>query len=69
MSGSNTVDASKFKNKFRVHDRVRVKYGANRGHYGTITHVGGDDGTYYGVKLDTWSEEMGFSEYELDYAK
>lgn len=53
---------------FSVHDRVRVKCGRDRGHYGTITHVGGDDGTYYGVKLDCHDSEMGFSEYELEQA-
>lgn len=59
-------DVSKLINRFHVRDRVRVKFGANRGCYGTIVHVGGDDGTYYGVKLDTWPEAMGFSEYELE---
>lgn len=68
MSGSKLPDVSKFANRFRVRDRVRIKFGANRGHYGTVTHVGGDDGTYYGVKLDTWPSEMWFSEYELDAA-
>ncbi len=47
-------------------DRVCVKTGRDAGHYGTVTHVGGDDGTYYGVKLDCHHAEMGFSEYELE---
>lgn len=49
-------------------DRVRVKSGRDAGHYGTITHVGGDDGTYYGVKLDCHDKEVGYSEYELEQA-
>jgi len=53
---------------FAEMDRVRVKFGRDRGHYGTIKHVGGDDGTYYGVKLDCHDKEMGFSEYELEQA-
>lgn len=51
--------------QFRVGDRVRIKFGADRGHYGTVTSSGGDDGTYYGVKLDCHPVEMGYSEYEL----
>ncbi len=54
--------------QFAIHDRVRVKFGASRGCYGTIMHVGGDDGTYYGVKLDTHDSEIGYSEYELSFA-
>lgn len=54
--------------KFSIHDRVRVKFGASRGCYGTIMHVGGDDGTYYGVKLDTHDNQVGYSEYELSFA-
>ena len=49
-------------------DRVRVKTGRDAGHYGTVTHVGGDDGTYYGVKLDCHHAEMGFCEYEIEQA-
>lgn len=49
-------------------DRVRVKVGRDAGHYGTITHAGGDDGTYYGVKLDCHDKEIGFREYELEQA-
>lgn len=56
------------KSLFREMDRVRVKYGRDAGHYGTITHVGGDDGTYYGVKLDCHDKEVGYSEYELEQA-
>jgi hypothetical protein len=68
MSNDSQIDVSKFVNRYRVRDRVRVKQGmgANSGHYGTIVSVGGDDGTYYGVKLDMWPEAMGFSEYELE---
>jgi hypothetical protein len=53
---------------FCVDDRVRVKAGRDAGHYGTIKHVGGDDGTYYGVKLDCHDKEVGYSEYELEQA-
>jgi hypothetical protein len=58
------------KSKFSKLDRVRVKAGCGRdsGQYGTITAIGGDDGTYYGVKLDCHDAEMGFSEYELENA-
>lgn len=52
--------------QFAIHDRVRVKFGASRGHYGTIVYVGGDDGTYYGVKLDCEKNAIGYSEYELE---
>lgn len=55
--------------KFAIHDRVRVKFGMSRGCYGTVMHVGGDDGTYYGVKLDTHAEQVGYSEYELSPAE
>jgi hypothetical protein len=56
------------KSLFCEGDRVRVKHGRDAGHYGTITHVGGDDGTYYGVKLDCHDREVGYSEYELEQA-
>jgi len=56
------------KSLFCEMDRVRVKFGADRGHYGTIRHVGGEDGTYYGVKLDCHDKEVGYSEYELEQA-
>lgn len=56
------------RNLFCEMDRVRVKAGRDAGHYGTITHVGGDDGTYYGVKLDCHDKEVGYSEYELEQA-
>jgi len=71
MTACNQADVSKYVNRYRVHDRVRVRQGmgVNSGHYGTITHVGGDDGTYYGVKLDAWPVEIGFSEYELEIAR
>ena len=56
------------KSSFCKMDRVRVKVGRDAGHFGTITHIGGDDGTYYGVKLDCHDKEMGFSECELEQA-
>ncbi len=56
------------KSLFCEGDRVRVKHGIDAGHYGTITHIGGDDGTYYGVKLDCHDKEVGYSEYELEQA-
>lgn len=64
------IDVSKFVNRFRRFDRVRVRQGmgVSSGNYGTIISVGGDNGTYYGVKCDTWPEPMGFSEYELEAA-
>jgi len=49
-----------------VNSRVRVKFGIDRGHYGTITYVGGDDKNYFGVKLDCHDREVGCSEYELE---
>lgn len=57
------------RSQFKRGDRVRVKFGVDRGHYGTIRNVGGDDGTYYGVKLDCHDAEMGYSEYELEAAE
>ena len=60
-------DVSKYVNKFRVGDRVRCRSGVNRGCYGTIKTVTGDTGQYYGVKLDTWHTEIGFSEDELEF--
>lgn len=58
--------------RFKMHDRVRVKYGAERGHYGTVVHVGGDNLNYYGVKLDADPRDdcigVGYSDYELDRA-
>jgi hypothetical protein len=59
---------SLLRSRFIKGDRVRVKIGPDRGHYGTIRHVGGDDGTYYGVKLDCHEPEVGYSEYELEQA-
>ena len=51
--------------RFAIGDRVRVRYGADRFHLGRIMHIGGDNGTYYGVKLDLHDREVGYSEYEL----
>jgi hypothetical protein len=65
---NDAVGSLPIKSKYKRGDRVRIKFGRDRGHYGTITHVGGDDGTYYGVKLDCHDREMGFSQYELDMA-
>lgn len=58
------------KSLFAEYDRVKVRNGMGRdaGHYGTIIHVGGDDGTYYGVKLDCYENAVGYSEYELEQA-
>lgn len=53
---------------FKNFDRVRVRFGVDRGHYGTIISVGGDDGTYYGVKLDCHPEPVGYCEHELSSA-
>jgi len=52
--------------KFKVGDRVRIKFGRDRGHYGRIISKGGDDGTYYGLQLEPGSNPVGYSEYELD---
>lgn len=60
---------SEGKGRFALHDRVRIKFGANRGCYGTIRYIGGDDGTYYGVMLDTDTVQVGYSDYELEAAK
>ena len=51
-----------------VGSRVRIKFGVDRGHYGTIISKAGDNGTYYGVKLDGHEKPVGYSEYELDAA-
>lgn len=50
---------------FKFGDRVRIRYGVDRGHYGTIVSVGGDDGTYYGVTLDCHPRPAGYCEHEL----
>ena len=53
--------------KFAVGDHVRLKFGVNRGLYGTVIHIGGDDGTFYGIQLDGEPEcIIGYFEYELD---
>jgi len=56
------------KGRFALWDRVRIKFGSSRGHYGTIWYVGGDDGTYYGVMLDADTVQVGYSDYELERA-
>lgn len=53
---------------FSVGDRVRVLQGFDAGTCGTVSHVGGDDGAYYGVKLDACGKDVGYSEYELEQA-
>ena len=63
---NDVVGSLPLKGRFKRFDRVRVRFGRDRGHYGTIRSVGGDDGTYYGVKLDCHDAEMGYSEYELE---
>lgn len=57
------------KGRFKLFDRVRVRFGVDRGHYGTVASVGGDDGTYYGIKLDCHDKEVGYSDHELDDTK
>lgn len=54
--------------KYKVGDRVRVKFGRMRGYYATIVSKGGDDGTYYGITLADGGNPIGYSEYELDPA-
>lgn len=54
--------------RFKKGNRVRIKFGIDRGSYGTIRSVGGDDGSYYGVKLDCYEPEVAYSEYELELA-
>ena len=49
-----------------VYDRVRIKFGIDRGRYGTIIHKGGDNGDYYGVELDCAPNPVGYSDYELE---
>lgn len=56
------------KGRFAMWDRVRIKFGASRGCYGTIRYISGDDGTYYGVMLDTDTKQVGYSDYELEAA-
>lgn len=51
--------------KFSLNDRVRIRFGVDRGHYGTVIHVGGDDNNYFGIKLDCASDPAGYSDYEL----
>ena len=62
----NTIPVEK--GRFALWDRVRVKFGSARGCYGTIRYIGGDDGTYYGVMLDTDTQQVGYSDYELEAA-
>ena len=52
--------------QFSIGDRVRVKFGRDRGYYGTVRYVGGDDGSYLGVMLDCHESQMGYSNYELE---
>jgi hypothetical protein len=64
---NDAVGSLPLKSKYKRGDRVRIKFGRDRGHYGTITSVGGDDGTYYGVQLDCYKGgDMGYSQYELE---
>lgn len=54
---------------FANFDRVRVKFGTDRGHYGTVVSVETDDplyGTYIGVKLDCYPNPMGYTGDELE---
>lgn len=52
--------------QFKMWDRVRIKFGSQRGCCGRIEFIGGDDGTYYGVLLDADTKPVGYSEYELE---
>jgi len=54
--------------RFQKLDRVRIKFGSDRGHYGTVIYVGGNEGGYYGVKLDCVMNPVGYSDYELELA-
>lgn len=57
------------KSLFKIGDRVRIKFGVNRGKYAEVTHVGGDDGTYYGIRIEGEPDgrrDIGYSEYELE---
>ena len=54
--------------RFKVGERVRIKFGVDRGHYGTIIHLGGETGPYYGVKMDCHDRPVGYSENELEAA-
>lgn len=54
--------------EFQVGDRVRVRPGMSvtSGKCGSISHKGGDDGSYYGIRFDGDLKEVGFSGYELE---
>ena len=55
--------------RYKSGDRIRIKFGRERGRYGTVVLCSGDDGTYYGIKLDAdGGNPIGYSEYELDPA-
>jgi len=52
--------------RFKVGDRVRVKFGIDRGKYAVVTSQGGDDGTYYGIRFEgETSPDVGYCDYEL----
>jgi len=54
--------------RFRVGDRVRVKFGVARGHFGTVMRVSeGND--YFAVQLSSWPRLIGFCGYELDLSE
>lgn len=69
MSCSATIrDASKFVNKFRVRNRVRIVKDSRFGKFGTVVSIGGDDGTVYGVIPDGERLPLGYYEDELEAA-
>lgn len=56
--------------RFSLGDRVRIKQGIDRGKIGTIIHVGGDDGTYYGLTIPgVMADGLGYSDYELEMSE
>ena len=53
--------------RFKVGDRVRVKFGIDRGKYAFVSSQGGDDRTYYGIIFDgETSDAVGYCDYELE---
>jgi hypothetical protein len=60
--------------KHKVGDRVRIKFGRDRGSYATVVYAAvfcndGETDVYYGIQLDAVEDHpLGYSEYELDPA-
>lgn len=62
--------SSQVKSKYHIGQLVRINNGVDKGRTGRITSIGGDNATYYGVRLCDLEEiELGYSEYELDEVK